>query len=110
MNVLAQVLVALLVTVGVLSIMEGLRRWLLLPPQITVTVWVTTATDVENLDILLGEAVRYTCRRAGIPVIVLVPHDLLYGVVGLNRKPLPQVQEILDNYGALLCVVEGCET
>ena len=105
-EILAQVLVAMLVTVGVLSIMGWLRQRLLDFRQITVAVWVTTAEDVENLDILVAEAARRECRRASVPVVVLVDHDLLCLDAEGEERLLSHLQQLTDAYGAVWCAVE----
>lgn len=106
-KVLAEVMLAMLVTVGVISLLQWGKRLLLTPPQVTVAVTVMTRQDLENLDILLSEAVSLDGRRRGTPPVVLISSALLYGLAGTGAELRPAVQEMIDAYGAMWYAVNG---
>lgn len=106
-QVLAEVMLAALVTVGVISLIQWVKRALLMPPQITVAVMVMTQKDLENLDILLSEAASGDTRRRGTPVVVLISSALLYGLAGTGDVLHPEIREMLDDYGATWYAVDA---
>ena len=104
--VLAQVMVAMMVTVGVLSMMRWIRQLLLTPKQVTVAVMVMTETDAESLDILLSEAIGSDARGRGAPVVVIIQASLMKGTLGDGETLWPHVQGMIDAYGAIWYTVE----
>ncbi len=105
-RVLAEVLLAMLVTLGVIALIQWVKRMLWTPPQITAAVTVRSAHDLENLDILLSEAMTSDARRRDTPVVVLIASSLLSGTAGRGRVLPPAVQEMIDTYGAVWYVIE----
>ncbi len=108
--VLAEAVVAMFVTLGILSLMQWIRRVLLMPKQVTVAVSVLTQTDMDNMDILLSEAATSEARRRGVPLVVLISADLLQdrgGEVGdggeadRSKGLHPEMEEMMAAYGAV---------
>lgn len=100
-QVFAEVMLAALVTVGVISLMQWVRQRLLMPPQVTVAVTVFSLQDMNNLDILLSEAVAGDARHRGAPVVVLISSALLRRVSGSGEALPPDVQTVIDDFGAV---------
>ncbi len=96
----AGVMVAALAVIGFFGILHVLLEVALRPKQITVAVVLQTRRDAEDLDILLCEARRSSCRGSGRRLLLVVSAELMDGTVGEAGKLNGAYAELVERYGA----------
>ena len=105
LTILTACAVSLFAVFGFYCAIRTLADLLFPSKRLSVAVEVRDQKDVEELDMLLGEAAASSLQR-GARLVVLLSTDLMDGTVGEGEELSEHYTDLLDRYGAECYLIE----
>lgn len=101
--------VTLLAVYGVACAARTVTEWLFPQKNLAMAIEIRTEQDAQNLDVLLFEASASVMRRGRSRMIVLIPTDLMSGIMGEDNTLFSEYEELIGRYGADCYMIETDE-